>query len=92
MSASQRGIIYVVTGRRHADEACRSATMAKRCLPDLPISIFTDQPIDAPVFEQVLPIPQASGFLSKVIHIPTRGHPLFADAQKLLLCPFLGAV
>ena len=69
MSVSQRGIIYVVTGRRHAEEACRSATMAKQCLPDLPISIFTDQPIDAPVFDQVVAIPQASGFLSKVVHI-----------------------
>jgi hypothetical protein len=83
MSLSDRGIIYVATGRRHCDEACRSAAQAKRCMPELPISIFTDQQLESGVFDQVIGIPQASGFLNKVINIrrsPYR-ETLFLDSD-----------
>lgn len=67
MSPQERGVIYVVTGGRHTAEACRSAAQTKRCMPDLPISIFTDQPLQDPLFDRVIPIPPASGFLTKVV-------------------------
>ena len=56
MNPPTRGIIYIVTGQKFADEACRSAASVKRCMPDIPITIFSDVPIASILFEQVVPI------------------------------------
>lgn len=56
MGSSGRGIIYIVTGRKFMEEACRSADSVKRCMPDIPISIFTDVSVRSPLFDQVLAI------------------------------------
>lgn len=56
MSAPSRGIIYIVTGQKFVEEACRSAASVKRCMPDIPITIFSDISIDSGLFDQVMPI------------------------------------
>ena len=35
MSSPHRGIIYIVTGQKFIDEACRSAASVKKCMPDV---------------------------------------------------------
>lgn len=56
MSPSTRGIIYIVTGQKFVEEACRSAASVKRCMPDIPITVLSDMPVCSPLFEQVVPI------------------------------------
>lgn len=56
MSTSTRGIIYIVTGQKFLEEACRSAASVKRCMPDIPITILSDVPVRSPLFEQVVRI------------------------------------
>jgi hypothetical protein len=56
MSSPSRGIIYIVTGQKFVDEACRSAASVKHCMPDLPIAIFSDVPLRSALFEQVMHI------------------------------------
>lgn len=56
MSSPSRGIIYIVTGQKFVDEACRSATSVKKCMPDIPIALFSNISIESELFEQVVPI------------------------------------
>jgi hypothetical protein len=56
MSSPHRGIIYIVSGQKFIDQACRSAASIKKCMPDVPITIFADVPIDSTLFDQVVPI------------------------------------
>jgi hypothetical protein len=39
-----RGVIYAATGARHLREARCSAQSVKTCMPQVPITLFTDQP------------------------------------------------
>lgn len=63
MSPHSRGIIYIVTGQKFVDEAIQSAASVKKCMPDIPITIFSDLPVDSMCFDQVVPITN-----------PTQGH------------------
>jgi hypothetical protein len=56
MSSSTRGVIYIVTGKKFVEEACLSAVSVKQCMPDIPITIFSDLPVDSKCFDQVVPI------------------------------------
>jgi len=52
-----KGVLYIATGEKYRDEACRSAESLKAQMPDLPVTIMTNAPVDAPVFNQVIIIP-----------------------------------
>lgn len=54
MSTLSRGIIYIVTGQKFVDEACLSAASVKQCMPDIPITIFSDVPLSSALFDQVV--------------------------------------
>lgn len=56
MSSPSRGIIYIVTEQKFVDEACLSAASVKRCMPDIPITLFSDVPRSSSLFDQVVPI------------------------------------
>ncbi len=56
MSSKSKGIIYIVTRQKFADEACCSATSVKKTMPDIPITIFADRPICSYLFDQVVEI------------------------------------
>ncbi len=65
-----RGIIYIVTGQQYVDEAKRSATSAKICMPEIPITIFSDIPVSLELFDQVVPIENPThGPEDKILHI-----------------------
>jgi hypothetical protein len=62
MSSPFRGIIYIATWQKFAEEACRSATSAKECMPDISI--------ESELFEQVVPIANPThGSEDKILHI-----------------------
>jgi len=56
MSSPSRGIIYIVTGQKFVEEACRSAASVKKCMPDIPITLFSNISIESDLFEQGVPI------------------------------------
>ena len=49
-----RGILYVATGDDFVEEAEYSARSAKDVMPDIPITLITDQIVDVDVFDTVL--------------------------------------
>jgi hypothetical protein len=51
-----RGIIYIVTGQKHATEAWGSAVSVKQCMPEIPIAIFSDISPVSGIFDQVVHI------------------------------------
>ena len=70
MSSQSRGIIYIVTGQKFVDEACRSAASVKKCMPDIPLTIYSDLSIHSPLFDQVVPIANPThGPEDKILHI-----------------------
>ena len=54
MITSERGVIYVVSGRQFVDEACASATSLKRHMPELPVLLYTPEHVDHPAIDCVL--------------------------------------
>ena len=52
---STRGALYIVVGKRalYLDAVRRSAASLKRAMPDLPIAIVSDGPIDGPFDHQI---------------------------------------
>jgi hypothetical protein len=56
--------------QKFIDEACRSAASVKKCMPDVPITIFADVPIDSTLFDQVVPIDSpAYGLEDKIFNM-----------------------
>jgi len=88
MSSSHRGIVYIVTGQKCVAEACRSAASVKKCMPDIPITIFSDVPIDSTLFDQVVPIdsPEYSNE-AKLLHIRKSPYKetLFLDSDTHMI-------
>jgi hypothetical protein len=66
------GAIYIATGAKHFNEACVSVVSLKRVMPDLPVTIYTDQPIPAgtPFNERVPIVGCGDGFMDKATYIP----------------------
>lgn len=48
-----RGVLYLASGSAYREKAIRSAKSVKRHNPTLPITIYTDEPVDTPVFDKV---------------------------------------
>ena len=70
MSSPSRGIIYIVTGQKFVDEACLSAASVKRCMPDIPITLFSDVPRSSSLFNQIVPIVKPThGHEDKILNI-----------------------
>ncbi len=53
------GVIYIATGLKYVNEAIQSATSLKTKMPKLPVTIFTDQEVEAKCFDQVELITQS---------------------------------
>lgn len=47
------GIVYIATGAAYSAATVEAAESARRHNPNLPLHFFTDQPIEAPVFDRV---------------------------------------
>ena len=50
------GVIYIATGKEFLREAIISATSLKVVHPELPVTVFTDQAVTAPCFDQVVTV------------------------------------
>jgi hypothetical protein len=51
---SDCGIVYVASGKKFIAEACISARSAKRVMPDIPITLFSDEPVEDDAFDTVV--------------------------------------
>lgn len=54
---ASRGILYIASGHAFVEEANRSASSVKRQHPKMPITLFTDEKVAHPVFDQVVAEP-----------------------------------
>lgn len=65
-----RGTIYIATGRKYVEEACRSAASLKASVPMMHVTLLSDERPQAPHFDEVLPVkkpdPAEGRFMSKV--------------------------
>ncbi len=48
-----RGIIFTATGQGYVELALEAAESCKMWMPDVPIDLFTDQPLESPFVDQV---------------------------------------
>lgn len=58
-SAGGAGVLFITTGPFYTERAVEAARSVRETNPELPIAIFTDQPLDDPLFDHVLPIENA---------------------------------
>lgn len=81
------GIVYVATGKKYIEEASISAFSAKQWMPDLPITVFTDQKEVSECFDNVVPITSTGdGFKDKVVFMAQSPYErtLFLDTDTYL--------
>lgn len=52
----KRGVVYIATGDQFVEEAKISADSVRTVMPDVPITLFTDQKIDTEIFDDIIPI------------------------------------
>ena len=50
------GVLYVATGTRYVEEACRSAASLKQFHPTWSITLFTDRPLESSLFQNIIPV------------------------------------
>jgi hypothetical protein len=87
MSFPSRGIIYIVTGKKFVEEACRSAASVKQCMSDIPITICSDVPLNSSLFDQVMPIANPMyGLEDKILNIAKSPYQetLFLDSDTYM--------
>jgi hypothetical protein len=82
------GVIYVATGDRYIREAEQSARSLRRVCPDLPITLIADKPVESPLFDQVLILPNP-GYRSadkiEGIRMSPYEHTLFLDSDTYVV-------
>jgi hypothetical protein len=86
------GAIYILSQNEgYVDLALQSAASLKRVMPNLPITAFSQFPIDSSLFERVIIAqPTRHGFFDKTKLMPESPYErtLFIDADILVLEPF----
>jgi len=85
-----RGILYVATGKAYYQEAIISAQSLKKCSPDLPICIVTDQDDDNPLFDTKEKLDDVQhSFRDKVLGMQRSPfkHTLFLDTDTYICKP-----
>ncbi len=88
----QNGAIYILTQNKlYVDLALQSIASLKQKMPELPVTVFSEFPIDSPLIEQVIPVPASTNGLyekAKLIQQSPYERTLFVDADILILEPF----
>lgn len=98
LKTAPAGIIYAVVGRPYLAEALQSAATVKRWMPSTPITLFCDEPVDSPLFDQVVKIPSPQGsFEDKIIAMRCSPYErtLFLDSDTYLcddVCELFGVL
>jgi hypothetical protein len=52
----KRGVVYIATGNQFVEEAKISADSVKTVMPDVPITLFTEQEIESEIFDDIISI------------------------------------
>jgi hypothetical protein len=85
------GALYIITqDARYVDLLLTSAASLKRAMPDLPITVFSQFPVESPLFEKVVRVEATKdGFYdkSKVIQNSPYDRTLFIDADTYVVEP-----
>jgi hypothetical protein len=86
-----RGAVYIITqDRRYVDLLLTSAASLKRAMPDLPITVFSQFPVESELFERVIAVePTQDGFYDKTTLIRQMPYErtLFIDADTYVVEP-----
>jgi len=87
-----RGAIYILTqNERYIDLALQSMASLKRAMPDLPVTVFSQFPINSPLVERVVAVQSTrDGFYDKtrLMQESPYDRTLFIDADIIVLEPF----
>jgi hypothetical protein len=85
------GAVYIITqDPRYVGLLLTSAASLKKTMPDLPITVFSQFPVDSPLFENVIRVePTQDGFYdkSRLIQNSPYERTLFIDADTYVLEP-----
>ena len=79
-----KGIIFIAIGEKWRNEAILAATKVKRFMPEIPITVFTDQFFNSPVFDDVqVAEPCLNPLLTKTLWMSQSPyeHTLFLDTD-----------
>jgi hypothetical protein len=84
-----QGAVYIITkDQRYVDLLLISAASLKRAMPDLPITVFSQFPVDGTCFERVIPVePSQDGFYdkAKLLRQTPYDRTLFLDADTYVV-------
>ncbi len=86
-----KGVVYIATGEKYIDEACQSAASLKAHMPDLPVTIITNAPVEIPVFDRVIIISiPYYGYSDKVqyMYLSPYEETLFLDTDTYVCADF----
>ena len=88
----QRGVIYVAIGKRYVHEAIVSASSLQQRMPQLPITIFTNERLsNTTLFNQIKSVPSDTSpkaiRLSCLLQTPYR-HTLYLDTDTFVCAAF----
>jgi len=85
------GALYIITqNQRYVDLLLGSAASLKRTMPDLPITVFSQFPVESSLFEEVVTVkPTGSGFFDKceLMKRSPYERTLFIDADTSVIQP-----
>lgn len=82
------GAIYVASGAEYVDLACASARSLRAQEPELPIDLFTDDPVPDEVFDRIHPLTRPGPRAKLTAMQETRfERSLFLDADTLVVGP-----
>jgi hypothetical protein len=85
------GILYFAIGEKFRDEALRSAHSAKRWMPDIPIALVSDRPLEARAFDCFIAWNESTfPFLGKVqsMQLSPFERTVFIDTDTLITDAF----
>ena len=86
------GAVYIITqDHRYVDLLLTSAASLKRAMPDLPITLFSQFPVDSSHFDRIVRVqPSKDGFYdkTKLIRESPYDRTLFVDADIYVTEPF----
>ena len=49
---STKGIVLISSGKQYSEEACRAAKQSKKYMPGIPVTLFTDTPVQCHAIDQ----------------------------------------
>jgi hypothetical protein len=85
------GAIYIITqDSRYTGLLLNSAASLKRVMPDLPVTVFSQFPLESPLFERVIRVEGSQdGFYDKTLIMPQTPYErtLFIDADTYVVDP-----